>query len=142
MYKKTLNFLALTFIFFIFTTNPLNADDSKTTDAIMAAENFLLLVDTSQYAQSWDAASSFFKNQVPKETWVKQISSIRPAFGKLTNREIISAQYTKEPPGAPDGQYVIIQYDTSFENKRKALETITPMLDKDGKWRVSGYYIK
>jgi hypothetical protein len=45
-------------------------------------------------------------------------------------------------PGAPDGQYVIIQYDTTFENKRKAIETITPMFDKDGIWRVSGYYIQ
>jgi len=30
----------------------------------------------------------------------------------------------------------------SFENKKSAVETITPMLDKDKKWRVSGYYIK
>lgn len=45
-------------------------------------------------------------------------------------------------PGAPDGKYVVIQYDTSFENKKAAVETVTPMLDKDGKWRVSGYYIK
>jgi ribosomal protein S17E len=37
---------------------------------------------------------------------------------------------------------VIIQYDSSFENKKSAVETVTPMLDKDGKWRVSGYYIK
>ncbi|MGA9534411.1 MAG: DUF4019 domain-containing protein [Desulfobacterales bacterium] len=27
-------------------------------------------------------------------------------------------------------------------NKTSAVETITPMLDKDGQWRVSGYYIK
>ncbi|MGB5422961.1 MAG: DUF4019 domain-containing protein [Desulfobacterales bacterium] len=29
-----------------------------------------------------------------------------------------------------------------LENKASAVETITPMLDKDGQWRVSGYYIK
>ena len=45
-------------------------------------------------------------------------------------------------PGAPDGEYVVIQYATTFENKKSAIETITPMLDGDGKWRVSGYYIK
>jgi hypothetical protein len=28
------------------------------------------------------------------------------------------------------------------EHKQSAVETITPMLDKDGKWRISGYYIK
>ncbi|HWN92533.1 MAG TPA: DUF4019 domain-containing protein, partial [Verrucomicrobiae bacterium] len=45
-------------------------------------------------------------------------------------------------PGAPDGEYVVIQYETAFENKASAVETITPMLDKDGSWRISGYYIK
>ena len=34
------------------------------------------------------------------------------------------------------------KYVYSFGNKKAAVETITPMLDKDGKWRVSGYYIK
>jgi ribosomal protein S17E len=42
----------------------------------------------------------------------------------------------------PDGKYVVIKYDTSFENKKSAVETVTPMLDKDGKWRVAGYFIK
>jgi hypothetical protein len=50
--------------------------------------------------------------------------------------------YKTSLPGAPDGEYVVIQFGTSFENKKTAIETVTPMLDKDGKWRVSGYYIK
>ena len=45
-------------------------------------------------------------------------------------------------PGAPDGEYVVIQFEASFGNKRASVETVTPMLDKDGQWRVSGYYIK
>jgi hypothetical protein len=45
-------------------------------------------------------------------------------------------------PGAPDGKYVVVQFDTSFQRKKSALETVTPMMEKDGKWRVSGYYIK
>jgi hypothetical protein len=36
----------------------------------------------------------------------------------------------------------VIQFDTSFKNKKSAIETVTAMLDKDGKWRVSGYFIK
>jgi hypothetical protein len=45
-------------------------------------------------------------------------------------------------PGAPDGKYVVIRYETSFRNKKAATETVTPMLDADGRWRVSGYFIK
>jgi hypothetical protein len=48
----------------------------------------------------------------------------------------------KSLPGAPDGEYVVIQYRTSFENKNDAIETVTPMKDTDGTWRVSGYYVK
>ncbi len=45
-------------------------------------------------------------------------------------------------PGAPDGEYVIIQFESSFANKKSAVETVTPMKDENGVWRVSGYYIK
>ena len=60
----------------------------------------------------------------------------------MLSRKILSAKYTKTLPGAPDGEYVVIQYESSFEHKQSAVETITAMLDKDGKWRVSGYFIK
>ena len=45
-------------------------------------------------------------------------------------------------PGAPDGECVVIQYDSSFEHKQSAIEAVTPMIDKDGQWKVSGYFIK
>jgi len=45
-------------------------------------------------------------------------------------------------PGAPDGKYVAIQYEAVFEEKASGVETITPMLDPDGVWRVSGYFIR
>ena len=34
------------------------------------------------------------------------------------------------------------QIKTNFKNKKSAIETVTPMLDNDGEWRASGYYIK
>jgi len=45
-------------------------------------------------------------------------------------------------PGAPDGQYVLIQFNASFEQKAHAVETVTPMLERDGTWKVSGYFIR
>jgi hypothetical protein len=134
--------LALATLFSFFLFHQAVAADSRTAAAIMAAEDFLLLLDTGQYAQSWDAAASFFQSQIPKERWVQQISALRPPFGKVTNRLILDARHMTQLPGAPDGEYVVIQYESSFENKRQATETITPMLDNDGKWRVSGYYIQ
>ncbi len=43
--------------------------------------------------------------------------------------------------GAPDWEYVVLQFLADIENKAQAVETITPMLD-EGQWRVSGYYIR
>lgn len=119
-----------------------STEDQKTTAAIMAAENFLLLVDTGQYGQSWDEASALFRKQVNKQDWLRQLEGVRGALGALSKREIISAEYVTEVPGAPDGEYVVIRYKSSFDNKQNSVETVTPMLAKDGQWRVSGYYIK
>ena len=40
------------------------------------------------------------------------------------------------------GEYVVIQFNTVFDNKQSAVETVTSVLDKDGKWKVAGYFIK
>ena len=107
-----------------------------------ASDAWLALVDSGKYAGCWQEASSFFKAHVSKEQWQSMLHATRDPLGKTTSRKLKSASYTKTLPGAPDGDYVVIQYKTSFENKQSSIETVTPMLDKDGKWRVSGYYIK
>jgi hypothetical protein len=43
---------------------------------------------------------------------------------------------------ASNAWLAVIQYRTSFENKANAVETVTPMRDPDGVYRVSGYYIR
>jgi hypothetical protein len=53
-----------------------------------------------------------------------------------------SKQYAEELPGAPDGEYVVIEYETSFERKKNGTETITLMKDTDGEWRAAGYFVK
>ena len=70
------------------------------------------------------------------------MEAVRKPLGQTVSRSLKSKQYQTVLPGAPDGEYVVIQFNTSFEHKRSAVETVTPMKDKDGKWRVSGYYIK
>jgi hypothetical protein len=110
--------------------------------ALAAAEAWLKIVDEGKYAESWDAAAEYLKNAVGKEAFVKALDGARKPLGALDTRKLKSKEFRTSLPGAPDGQYVVIQYETSFANKKSAIETITPMLDKNGKWRVSGYYIK
>lgn len=112
------------------------------TAAVASAEAWLSLVDGGKYAESWEETAQLFKGAVSKEEWIQMIQAARKPFGKSISRRLKSKQYQTALPGAPDGQYVVIQFEASFENKKSAIETITPMLDKDGKWRVSGYFMK
>jgi hypothetical protein len=110
--------------------------------AVESAEAWLALVDQAKYGEAWDTASEYLKNAVSKEDFAKSLGAARKPLGKVKSRELKSKQYATSLPGTPDGEYVVIQYKTAFENKKAGVETITPMLDKDKKWRVSGYFIK
>ncbi len=115
---------------------------AKVKAAEAAAESWLKFVDSGDYGQSWVEASSLFKAAVTEKEWQHKISAVRQPLGALLDRTLKSAQYKTTLPGAPDGQYVVIQYNTSFINKEPAVETVIVMLDKDSQWRVSGYFIR
>lgn len=119
-----------------------NKDNTPEQAAIESANAWLEVVDKGDYAKSWAEAATAFRTAVTQDTWKTSLHATRSPLGKTISRKLQSQQYTKSLPGTPDGQYVVIQYETKFENKAEAVETVTPMLDKDGKWRVSGYYIK
>jgi hypothetical protein len=134
--------LALIILGILFSMNSLKANEVAEKAAATAAGAWVSLVDGGDYAESWNQAAGFFKNAVTKEQWQQSLKAVRAPLGKMVARNLKSKQYTKTLPGAPDGEFVVIQYETTFENKKSAIETVTPMLDKDGKWRVSGYYIQ
>ena len=110
--------------------------------AQQSAETWLALIDSGKYAESWQDAAQLFKSHVTKDQWQSALKATRLPLGKLQSRKVKSTTLAKTLPGAPDGQYVVIQYDSSFEHKQSAVETVTPMLDKNGQWKVAGYYIK
>jgi len=110
--------------------------------AVAAAQSWLKTIDEGGYAASWDTAAGFFKRALAQGQWEQSLTAVRTPLGALVSRDLISATYKTSLPGAPDGEYMVLQFKTSFENKRNAVETVTPMKDEDGAWRVSGYYIK
>ena len=110
--------------------------------AVGAAEHWLGLIDSEEYGASWEESASYFKNAITKEKWEEMMTAARVPLGNLVSRSVSTKQYMTSAPGAPDGEYVMVQFKTSFANKAAAVETVTPMLDTDGIWRVSGYYIK
>src|SRR4029079_19707775 len=71
---------------------------------------------------------------------VDSVGKARAPFGKLESRKLLGAKLLHEAPGAPPGDYVVMQYEAKFPGQT-AVETITPMRDGDA-WRVSGYYVR
>jgi len=116
-------------------------NQAKEKAAAEAAAPWLALVDSGNYAQSWQEAASIFKAAVTQEQWERTMKAERAPLGSLLSRKLVSARYTTRLPGAPDGEYVVLQFDSSFSHKKSAVETATPMMD-GGQWRVSGYYMK
>ena len=134
-------FVVAVFILF-FVSHPLLANQNKEDEALKAANAWLSVVDAGNYTESWDKTSQAFKSAVSESKWVNTLTSFRKSLGDVLSRNMVALKYTTALPGAPDGEYVVVQYQTTFKNKASSIETVTPSLEKDGVWRVSGYFIK
>jgi hypothetical protein len=120
---------------------PIRAAETNEAAALQAAEAWLKLIDAGQYGASWDEASSSFRKAVSRSMWETKAAAAREPLGKVVSRKIASQQLTHELPGAPDGTYVVLTFDTRFEHKDRGHETVTMMLD-DGRFRGAGYFIR
>lgn len=123
------------------TENTETQHDAEKKAALASVEQWLDLIDSKKYAASWEAAAKLFITNVTLEQWEKGAEGVRAPLGKVISRKLIGARYLTEMPGAPDGEYVMVQYQTEFENKKEATETVVPLVE-DGSWKVSGYHVK
>ena len=109
--------------------------------AAPSGEAWLKLLDNAKYADSWKEASAYFRSRVPEKTWVSMVQGARAPLGARTSRKLQNLTFTKTLPGAPDGSYAVMVFQTSFQNKASAAEQLTVMADGD-QWRAAGYFIK
>jgi hypothetical protein len=115
--------------------------DAPEQQAVEAAKVWLTLVDAGSYAESWDATAPVFQAAVTKQGWEDSLNQVRKPLGTLGSRELAAAEFTTDLPNAPKGEYVVIRFQTSFENLASAIETVVPVRTDDGTWKVSGYFI-
>ena len=110
--------------------------------AQVAARSWLSLVDRGTYDESWDSAAAFFRRAVTKPAWEDALRKARTPFEPFGERQLVGAAYRTVLPQAPAGHYVVLEYRTVAGRGKKVLETVTPMKDEDGRWRVAGYFIR
>ena len=117
------------------------ANDAAIQAATAAAASWLVLADAGNYADSWSQGASAFRGAVTQPQWTAALGSVRAPLGAVKSRKLVSNQFTRTLPGAPEGEYVVLQYQTEFAN-RSGIETVVPMREQDGSWKVSGYFIQ
>ncbi len=107
-----------------------------------AAHTWLALVDKGEIARSWEEGALVLQLGVTKTKWEQLVRSARAPFEPFGTRHQIMARYTTDPPNAPPGQYVLLQYQTDVSGGRQVVETVVPTLDGKRGWRVSGYFVR
>jgi hypothetical protein len=115
---------------------------SADTAAVSAARSWLSLLDEGSYSRSWQQSAPLFQAKITEKSWQQIAETVRKPLGGTLSRQLKSAQPATQLPGAPDGKYLVLQFNTSFAAKAAAVETVTVGQEKDGAWRVSGYFIK
>lgn len=121
---------------------PAVAETETERNALAAVRPWLELVDSGDYAEAWRTAAPYLKIALTEEEFIKSLTAVRDTLGTVKSREMSSIQYTTTLPSAPDGEYVIIHFKATLERKKGAVETVVPMLQDDGHWRISGYYLR
>lgn len=111
------------------------------TEASAAARQWVALLDKAQWDASWESAGALFKAQLTSPQWSRTIASLRKPLGPVQSRTLQSMVPTKTLPGAPDGDYQVLQFQTRFAHKPEAIETIVMAREAAG-WHVSGYFIR
>lgn len=107
-----------------------------------AGRAWLILLDKNDFGSAWEKASVLVREHVTKANFINNAEQVRKRLGKLISRELVISQYKTSLPGAPEGEYVILRFESNFEHKKKITEMVTPQKDPDGIWRVAGYYVR
>lgn len=117
----------------------IQSDQTPEKVARQIAEDWLQLLDSQRYAESWELLSSNTKGKLPKDQWELAMMGMREPLGKLKQRKFEKAQYIKSLQGYPDQEGIIVRFESTFESRKSVIESVGTIHDKDGKWRVVAY---
>lgn len=110
--------------------------------SVLAAAEFLFLVDTEEYAESWKISSEVLQKMLPQKVWSEKISELRTFLGPIIERVQQSISYTDDASDVPRGEYVVMTFVSKFELRERVTETLTLLLGDDDQWQVVGYFLR
>lgn len=127
----------------LFCSSAAVADDSAILKIVeSSARAWLELLDNAKYRESWEHASPLLRSNKTEPEWVKSTTEMRSPLGVANARYIATAGAAKSLSGLPDGDYVVLQFYTTFAQKGLALETVTLAKAQNDSWLIADYSIK
>ncbi len=106
-----------------------------------AAEAWLKIEDAETYDKSWQAASEYFRSQVPEQGWARRMETMRRAIDPVLERNLSASEWQTEIPNLPKGEYVAFVYETTFANGHSQVESLV-MVHEGGRWKMVGYAVQ
>lgn len=119
-----------------------HAQDPKASAAQTAARAWLVLTDKGDADASRAAAGRKFQEQLDEGGWRQALANVRGPLGEPLNRTARATRFDTKFPGAPDGEYAQVLFETEYSNGSRVRETVTLEREPDGVWRVIGYLIR
>ncbi len=117
------------------------AADTFPQKAIEAAEDFARSIDNEEFQEAYLNSASLLQLLHSEEDWIRSIRPTRDLLGQTLERSIKAVKMTSEYFGLPDGNYVLVYFETKMENKKKAAEIVL-MCEENTIWQPCSYSIK
>ncbi len=85
---------------------------------------YLELLDQGLYRQAWQEMSPLFQMLEQREQWQDRQQLVRAIYGAAIKRAFYALDFRDHFLLSPDGQYVVVQFQTSFQFKASTRETV------------------
>jgi hypothetical protein len=107
-----------------------------------AAGSWLVLLDSGDYAESWDQAAKVFQAAITPTQWARRAVAYREGSGDPTSRQLIAFVAVTDPEGVPPGEYVRLRFECQCTRRGMVRETVLMVNEGARGWRVASYAVE
>ena len=120
-------------------SDPAAEEAAVDAESLLRAERFLARVDQGDWQGSWDVAGPYFQSETSAAEWALAVEPVREPLGEVQSRVL---RTVSTPPGMPEGEYEVLQFETYFAGREAVVAEIVIMLDSEEGWEVVGYFVR
>lgn len=114
-------------------------------NALMGAgQQIALIVDQNQAGTLWDGASPVMRQSVTRDNFARTVQAARQPLGAVAARSWTGITRQQVGAGAqlPPGNYLNIEFFTTFAGGKNMRELISLRFEEDKVWRFTGYVLR